>query len=133
MSAYLLDTNICVALLKNHRGAVATFNRVFPQCYIPTLVLAELFKGAYCSVQVQQNLEHLTEFTELLTVVPFDRDAAVEFGRIQGELRRLGKPTGEVDALIAAVARARQDILVTDNLRHFAHIPHLTLENWLAP
>ncbi|MEO1131180.1 MAG: type II toxin-antitoxin system VapC family toxin [Cyanobacteria bacterium J06639_1] len=130
---YLLDTNICVALLKGHRGAVARFNRVFPQCYIPSLVLAELCKGAYCSTQVQKNLDHLTELTELLTVVPFDRDAALEFGKIQGELRSIGKPTGEVDALIAAVARSRRDLLVTDNLRHFTHISNLTLENWLTP
>ena len=43
----------------------------------------------------------------------------------------MGKPTGELDALIASVARSRQDILVSDNTRHFINIPHLQLENWL--
>jgi tRNA(fMet)-specific endonuclease VapC len=43
----------------------------------------------------------------------------------------MGKPTGEIDAMIAAVARSRGDIVVTDNTRHFENIPGLELENWL--
>lgn len=69
--------------------------------------------------------------TELLPVEPFDLDAAIEFGKIQSELRQIGKPTGEIDVLIAAVARSRQDIIVTNNIRDFENIPNLTLENWL--
>ncbi len=129
---YLLDTNICIALLKNNRQAVAQFNRFFPQCYIPSLVLAELYKGAYCSKRVERNIETLDEITELLPVIPFEQSAAVEFGIIQSELRQIGKPTGEIDTLIAAVARSRQDVLVTDNTRHFENVPALILSNWLA-
>lgn len=63
--------------------------------------------------------------------VDYDREAALEFGKIQSELRRKGKPTGEIDALIAAVARSRNDILVTNNTRHFINIDGLQLEDWL--
>ncbi|MEM9451856.1 MAG: type II toxin-antitoxin system VapC family toxin [Cyanobacteria bacterium P01_E01_bin.6] len=129
---YLVDTNICIALLKNNRQAVTQLNRFFPQCYVPSLVLAELYKGAYCSKLVERNLDALDEITELLPVIPFDRSAAVEFGIIQSELRQIGKPTGEIDALLAAIARSRQDVLVTDNIRHFENISDLTLSNWLA-
>jgi len=41
----------------------------------------------------------------IATIVDFDRDAAEEFGKIQGELKLMGRPTGDLDALIAAVAR----------------------------
>lgn len=68
-----------------------------------------------------------------MSIVKFDRSAAKEFGKIQAELRRIGKPTGELDAIIAAVARFRQDILVTNNTRHFINISNLQLENWLEP
>lgn len=44
-----------------------------------------------------------------MPIVEFDSSAAEEFGKIQAELRRIGKPTGELDAIIAAVARSRQD------------------------
>ena len=61
----------------------------------------------------------------------FDSRAAIEFGKIQGELRRMGRPTGEMDSLIGAVARSRGDILVTHNTRDFENIPNLQLEDWL--
>ena len=102
---YLLDTNICIALLQEHPNAIAQFEEKGAECYIPTMVLAELYKGVYCSQKVAKNLVVLKQLLSLLQVVPFDQLAAEEFGKIQGELRRIGKPTGEVDALIAAVSR----------------------------
>jgi tRNA(fMet)-specific endonuclease VapC len=128
---YLLDTNICIALLNNNPKAVAKFNIFFSQCYISTIVIAELYKGVYCSQQVQNNLGTLAQLTQLLSIEPFDLDAAVEFGKIQSELRQISKPTGEIDALIGAVARSRNDILVTNNIKDFENILNLQLENWL--
>jgi tRNA(fMet)-specific endonuclease VapC len=128
---YLLDTNICVALLNNNSQAVTKFNRFFSQCYLSVIVVSELYKGVYCSQQVIRNLEILTQFIELLTVEQFDLNAAREFGKIQSELRKMGKPTGEFDALIASVVRSRDDILVTNNIKDFENIPNLKLDNWL--
>jgi tRNA(fMet)-specific endonuclease VapC len=128
---YLLDANVCIALNQEHPAVLAQFEDKGAEGYIPTLVLAELYKGVYCSKQVAQNLAKLENLLSVLAVVPFDHAAAEDFGKIQGELRRMGKPTGEIDALIAAVARSRGDIVVTDNTRHFENIPNLQLENWL--
>jgi tRNA(fMet)-specific endonuclease VapC len=128
---YLLDTNICIALMNENRQVVSQFNRAFPQCYTSALVIAELYKGIYGSQQFQRNMNSLVELTELLSIQPFDVAAAEEFGKIQSELKQMGKPTGEVDALIASVARSRQSILVTDNIRDFENIVNLQLENWL--
>lgn len=129
---YLLDTNICIALNQKQPTVLAQFEDKGDECYIPTLVLAELYKGVYCSKRVAENLAKLEDLLSVLAVVPFHDDAAEDFGKIQGELRRMGKPTGEMDALIAAVARSRGDIVVTDNTRHFENILSLHLENWLA-
>lgn len=90
-------------------------------------------EGVYCSKRVEQNLVNLEKFVSLLPVLDFDFIAAREFGKIQGELRRMGKPTGEIDAIIAAVARSRNFILVTDNIKHFQNIVDLKIENWLLP
>lgn len=73
----------------------------------------------------------MVQFTDLLAVEPFGLDAAIESGKIQSELRQIGKPTGEIDALIAAVARSRDDILVTNNIKNFENITNLRLDNWL--
>jgi tRNA(fMet)-specific endonuclease VapC len=128
---YFLDTNICVALIKANPVAKQKFNQKAIECYISSLVLAELYKGVYCSQQSAKNLVNVRNFLTLVGVIEFDQSAAEEFGRIQAELRQLGKPTGEIDALIGAVARSRQAILVTNNLRHFENIPRLLIENWL--
>ncbi|MBD2456757.1 type II toxin-antitoxin system VapC family toxin [Nostoc sp. FACHB-87] len=128
---YLLDTNICIALLKADTQAVSKFNLYFSQCYLSTIIVAELYKGVYYSQKLTKNQETLQQFLELLIIEPFDIDAACEFGKIQSELKTMGKPTGELDALIAAVARSRDDILVTNNIKDFINIPNLQLENWL--
>ncbi|NJM19187.1 MAG: type II toxin-antitoxin system VapC family toxin [Richelia sp. RM2_1_2] len=128
---YLLDTNICIALLNQNHKAINKFNFYFSQCYLSAIIVSELYKGVYCSKQVDKNIQAVAEFIELLPVKPFDFDAAIEFGKIQGELKQIGKPTGEIDALIAGVARSSKDILVTNNIKDFENITHLELENWL--
>ena len=128
---YLLDTNICTAVMNDDRQAISVFNRMFPQCYTSTIVVAELYKGVRLSRLVEQNLRSLNQLTELLDVKAFDSQAAAEFGKIQQELREQGRATGEMDALIPAVARSQGDKLVTNNTRDFLHIPNLALEDWL--
>lgn len=130
---YLLDTNICIAIIQGNTSAIAHFQQKYQDCYLVTLVLGELYKGVYCSSRVQQNLLIVEQFANQLPKINFDENAAIEFGKIQGELRQIGRPTGQIDALIAAVARSRSDSLVTDNIRHFVNIQNLHLENWLVP
>ena len=122
-----------MALLKQNALAVRKFNAKAGFCYLSTIVVAELYKGVYCSGRRWQNLSVLEQFLSLMPIVEFDSSAAEEFDKIQAELRRIGKPTGEVDAIIAAVARSRQDLLVTNKTRHFINISSLQLENWLEP
>jgi tRNA(fMet)-specific endonuclease VapC len=129
---YLLDTNIWIAILKENAQVIASFSAFIDECYISTIIAAELYKGAYCSQQKEQNLIVLNIFFNDIPIVDFDIFAAEEFGEIQSELRRIGKPTGEVDAFIASVARSRNDILVTNNLKHFVNIAGLELENWIV-
>jgi tRNA(fMet)-specific endonuclease VapC len=65
-------------------------------------------------------------------VVPFDLECAKIFGTIKSKLRKLGKPTGETDALIAATAMFHKALLVTGNRKHFENIDGLKVESWLS-
>ena len=58
-------------------------------------------------------------FVEIVRVVPFDFECAKIFGTIKSKLRKLGKPTGEMDALIAATAMVNKATLITTNKKHF--------------
>jgi tRNA(fMet)-specific endonuclease VapC len=68
---------------------------------------------------------YLSRLGTAVTVINFDQSAAEEFGKIQSQLKSIGKPTGVLHAVIAAVARSRGDILVTNSTRHFINIPTL--------
>ncbi len=60
-------------------------------------------------------------------VLPFDREAALTFHRLQKEHPR----TGTMDLKIAAICLAHDATLLTRNLSDFQHIPGLRVENWL--
>ena len=82
--------------------------------------------------RVSDNLRQLESFLAAVQVVPFDTDAARIFGRIQSELKKRGRPTGVVDAMIAATVISQSGILVTHNLRDFESIQGLSLQDWLV-
>ena len=100
--------------------------------YVSTIVLGELYCGALRSQRVTRNLEILAEFVAGVEVIPFDVAASRRYGEICAELLRIGRPTGEKDALIAAVALQHGATLVTHNTRHYQHIPGLAVDDWMS-
>ena len=82
----------------------------FPLSYIAfsivALVVAELNYGAKVSSKTKENLKRLNRLLEIIRVVPFDIECAKAFGTIKSRLRSISRPTGEMDALIAAIAIA---------------------------
>ena len=129
---YMLDTNICIYGMKNRPPQVEEAIRrgLDRGICISAITLAELEHGVQKSQCVAKNTEALLKFLTILEVLPFDDRAAVEYGKIQAFLQRNGIPIGTADALIAGHARAEGLILVTNNVREFARVPGLTVENW---
>jgi tRNA(fMet)-specific endonuclease VapC len=128
----LLDTNIVVAYLNGHAEVAQRMAAHLPEIALPSLVTAELYYGARASARAEENLAKLDRLCSLLPIVNFDLPAARHYGTLKAELRRRGRPTGETDAWIAAMALAHSATLVTHNTRDFEHIPGLALEDWLA-
>jgi tRNA(fMet)-specific endonuclease VapC len=87
--------------------------------------------GAKASQNSTHNLAKLNQFIELVQIVPFDLACARALGTIKSQLRKIGKPTGEVDSMIAAVAMVHKAELVTGNIRHFQNIDGLKISNWI--
>jgi len=126
----LLDTNVVVAFLNGDKSILKRIRVEIDEIGLSTLVVAELDYGAKVSQRSEDNLEKLYRLLEIIQVVPFDIECAKIFGTIKSKLRSLGKPTGEVDALIAATAMAREATLVTTNKKHFENIEGLKIEVW---
>lgn len=132
MLQYMLDTNICIYVIKNYPAKLRErFNRLAEQLSISTVTLAELSYGAEKSGRRLENLQAVEQFAARLEVLPFSSRAAAHYGRIRASLEGAGKPIGPHDTLISAHARAEGLTLVTNNVREFRRVPGLNVENWV--
>jgi tRNA(fMet)-specific endonuclease VapC len=126
----LLDTNVVVAFLNGNNLILKNIKEEINRIALSSLVVAELDYGAKASDRAKENLEKLYRFIDVVQVLPFDIECAKIFGTIKSKLRKIGKPTGEVDAFIAATAMAYKATLVTVNRKHFENIEGLKIEVW---
>ena len=131
MPRYMLDTNICIYLMKNQPEPVA---RRFAACQVGDVVMsaityAELQYGVAVARDPVREDGNLHALAELIPVLPFDRAAGEAYGPVRLATRE--RKADHLDKLIAAHAIAAGAVLVTNNVRDFATYPGLVIENWL--
>jgi len=132
MLQYMLDTNICIYVLKNHPPKLRErFNRLAEALCISSITLGELHYGAEKSERRLENLQAIAHFSALLEVLPFSPKAAGHYGQMRAELERAGRVCGPHDMLIGAHSRSEGLIVVTNNVREFKRMPGLRIENWV--
>lgn len=129
----MLDTNICIYLIKRHPATILDRFRSLQvgTIGISIITLAELMYGAAKSRHPQRNQDALAEFTAPFEVASFDTDAADSYGRLRTALEKQGRPIGAMDLLIAAHALSLNVTLVTNDIGEFGRVPGLRVENWL--
>jgi len=129
---YLLDTNICIYLIKKKPETV--LRRLLATApgdgAISSITLSELEYGVEKSVQRDKNKLALARFVAPLEIAPYDHLACAEYGRIRAILEARGEKIGPLDTLIAAHARSLGVVLVTNNVREFRRVPDLKIEDW---
>jgi len=129
---YMLDTNVCIAVMKGHPGVRSKLRTRRPnEISISSIVQAELYYGIWKSLHRTQNEEALTDFLAICSVLDWPSEASNTYGQIRAELEAQGRIIGANDLLIAAHAKYLNVILVTNNVREFERIPDLTVENWM--
>ena len=128
----MLDTNICIYIIKRHPESVLRQFGSFPvgDIGISAITLAELEYGAAKSAQSKRNHEALEQFISPLQVAAFDRQATEAYGKTRAILERTGRAIGAMDLLIAAHALSLGVRLVTNNEKEFKLVPGLRVENW---
>jgi tRNA(fMet)-specific endonuclease VapC len=133
MLRYMLDTNICIYVIKNRPARLRDrFNDLADQLCISVVTLAELTYGAEKSERPHQNLTVVEQFCERLDVLPFAHRAATNYGQLWAELERAGTPIGTHDMMIGGHARSEGLTVVTNNRREFQRMAGLRLENWVT-
>jgi tRNA(fMet)-specific endonuclease VapC len=132
MLRYMLDTNLCIRVLRDRPQSIrARFNAEADGLSISTIVLTELLHGAVKSARPMENRTEVERFAARLEVLDFDADAAAHAGDIRSTLEREGRPIGGYDVLIAGHARSRGLIVVTGNLGEFSRVDGLRCEDWM--
>ncbi len=132
MLAYMLDTNICIYVMKSYPLEILDrFNLSAEQLCISSITLGELHYGAEKSARRADNLTAIGQFVARLDVLPFGEKAAAHYGQVRAELARAGTPCGPHDMQIGGHARSEGLIVVTNNIREFARMPGVRTENWV--
>ncbi|KVE81080.1 twitching motility protein PilT [Burkholderia cepacia] len=131
MPRYMLDTNMCIYLMKHQPEQVA---KRFARCYTGDVVMsaityAELEYGVAACANAVRERRNLADLIEDIPVAPFDAAAAQAYGPVREATRE--RKRDHLDKLIAAHAVSLDVVLVTNNERDFASYPGLRLENWL--
>lgn len=126
---YLLDTDVCIALIKGQHGIQERIRNIDPMdIKISDITLAELYFGAYKSGREEHfdDVNKIADLFESYSILYLKK-----YGELRWMLEKQGKKIGDMDMFIAATALEEDLILVTGNSDHFERIPGLRIENWM--
>ena len=132
MNGYLLETNICIYLLKGQRGIVEKIEVTgCDNCFITDVTLAELWFGAYNSNRIEQQKRGISYLEQLFNVISI-KDSVELFGSNKAYLKSRGTIIDDFDILIGSTAIKHNLIMVTENVKHLSRLPGITVENWAS-
>jgi tRNA(fMet)-specific endonuclease VapC len=131
---YLVDTSICVSLLRGRTPNVLTrIRRHAPSDVgISSLTVGELEYGVAKAGRPDRERALLDGFLLPFTILGFDLAAGIEYGRLRYALEARGQRIGAIDTLLAAQALSLRATMVTHNVREFGRVPGLKVEDWAS-
>ncbi len=125
---YLLDTNVVIALFSEDENVIAKIQEA-REVYHPSIVIGELYYGAFNSTRKAGNLLKIDDYKNEIAVVKCDDHTARFYGEIKAQLKKDGKPIPENDIWIAAMS-IQYDLTLVSRDKHFENIEGLQLERW---
>lgn len=131
---YLLDTDICIYLIK--KKPISVIHKITQldnrDIALSTVSLFELKFGVENSQQFEKSNLALNHFlASIPEILSFDVHAAECAAKIRSDMKNKGTPIGSYDLQIASIAISKELILVSNNVREFQRVEGLKLENWV--
>lgn len=129
---YLLDTNICIYLIKNKPKKLLVRIQKTPlsDIAVSSITIAEMEYGIAKSTKPTESRIALMKFLLPFETIGFTEEAASYYGSIRCDLQKKGTPIGNMDMLIASIALAHGLTLITNNVKEFSRIDKLKVEDW---
>ena len=128
----IIDTDICIHLLRGNRSVLEQRLKHNDQVAVSFMTAAELFYGAEKSANPSKNKTLAEQFLLTVVTVESSRGIVRRFGELKAALEKKGVPLADADLLVAATALESADLLVTGNTKHFSRIEGLNLANWIG-
>lgn len=131
MSRYILDTDICVEIMRGNPKVVDRFHEVGRRnCTISEITMAELKFGEEKSLLKGFCAHNYSIIENYLSVFPL-RPVFSLFAKNKAYLESVGKRIEDFDLLIASTAQYCDGILVTGNKKHMGHVQGIKIEDWI--
>ena len=129
---YMLDTNICIYVIKHKPEKVfQKLQTIHPEdVCISSVTYAELVHGVEKSAAMEKNRLALSMLLANMEILDFDVDTADCYGKIRSGLEKKGTPIGPLDMMIAGHAQSLGYTVVTNNVKEFSRVNALRIENW---
>ncbi len=133
MIKYMLDTNICIYIIKKRPVQVIQKLQTMDieQISISSITLSELEYGVSKSSNPDKNKLALAQFLAPVEIMDYNDLAAQHYGQIRASLENKGTPIGALDTFIAAHAKSLNYVLVSNNTREFERVDGLKIVNWV--
>lgn len=129
---YILDTNICIFLIKNKfphlKQKILSCNQ--NEIFISSITVAELEYGSARSLYKEKNRAALLDFCTDFNILDFSSEDAEAYGTLRAYLEKKGTPIGPYDMQIAAQGLSHKMTVVTNNIGEFSRVPNLLVEDW---
>jgi len=122
----LLDTNIIIQLFANDIK-IKNYLSEKKGIFVPSIVIGELYYGAFNSIKKEQNIKKINDFTAKASIINIDSKTSEEYGYIKANLKKRGHPIPENDVWIGAIAKQYNLILVTKD-KHFNYIDDIEID-----
>ena len=129
---YLLDSNICIFLIRNKTLLLRERIKMYSPSllHLSVITVAELEYGAAKSKNPVKEQQAVLDFVSPFKIIDFKPNDAENFGLIRAYLEKKGTPIGPYDMEIAAQAMTNNLIVVTNNVGEFERVPWIKVEDW---
>ncbi|MEK7413639.1 MAG: type II toxin-antitoxin system VapC family toxin [Planctomycetota bacterium] len=128
---YLVDTNTAIFFFNGKTNVINHWQSKTPaEVKICAITLFELHVGSTTSSKPDVRLNHINTFLKYIDVLPIGPEEAAIAANLVGIHQKMGRPMGSLDSLIASAAVTHNLVLVTNNTKHFEHVPGLTCVDW---
>jgi len=128
-----VDTSFLIALIRRKPEAerrLESYTQEDEEISTTPICACELFAGAHKSTRTDSEMKKVKGLLSRMRLLEFTVQACERFGEIRHQMEAAGTPIGDLDIMIASIALAHNQTILTQDTSHFKKIPRLTVETW---